>query len=438
MAKIFLSFLGTNKYYPCNYLSPGKKTVMNVRYVQEATIQQNCENFDRYIFFLTKESKNVNWQDDGYIDKNGSKIKNQGLKTRLELLGLKEKVEEEIIKEGFTENEIWEIFQKIYDKVEKNDQIVFDITHAFRFLPMLGMVLINYLKATKDVELLGIYYGAFEALGPGYKVEKIPIEKRNVNILDLISLSLLQDWTFAANAVSQFGNPEKMSELTKKQLTPILSETKGKDKAAANLRNLVESISKITDNITSCRGPKIFKDNSYENVNNCLDQMKGDYIPPLIPIITSLQDNLKNLSSDKGASNAFQLVGWCIRYDWIQQGYTILFESIITLMLDNLGEPNDDLTKRSVASACFAISYNNTPHDEWLNLPAKHPELTKKYLESEIVKLLDKEITQLQDLRNDINHAGFKPNRTKSNTLKNELNNIYNVIIEKLEIHKLC
>ena len=69
------------------------------------------------------------------------------------------------IPEGKSEAEIWEIFNIVFGSLEREDEVVFDITHAFRSIPMLAIVILNYAKMMKKVTLSGIYYGAFEVLG---------------------------------------------------------------------------------------------------------------------------------------------------------------------------------------------------------------------------------------------------------------------------------
>jgi hypothetical protein len=38
MRKVFLSFLGTTNYFPCNYYREGHELVKNIRFVQEAEV----------------------------------------------------------------------------------------------------------------------------------------------------------------------------------------------------------------------------------------------------------------------------------------------------------------------------------------------------------------------------------------------------------------
>lgn len=232
--KVFISFLGTNQYLECNYYSSDGRVEENLKYVQEASIKHFCSDFDAYIFFLTKDAKEKNW------------VGEAGLESRLSSVTVNNgEIISQDIPNGFNINQIWEIFQIVFDQIQMNDVLVLDITHAFRSLPMLGMVLINYLKATKNVKIQGIYYGAFEALGPMHIVKEMPLKDRNVEILDLIGFSLLQDWTVAANNFYEFGNVDKLSELITKEIKPILVETKGSDNDAKMLRNFIKPLPEI-------------------------------------------------------------------------------------------------------------------------------------------------------------------------------------------------
>lgn len=430
--KKFISFLGTSNYHYCNYSSAGKEAVKNVKYVQEATIKQHCMDYDNFIFFLTQDALKKNWLDNGHFDTEGKQIVNSGLQSCLNKMGLDEKLEPVVIKEGFNNEEIWGIFQSIYQKISDNDQIVFDITHAFRFLPMLGMVLINYLKTLKNVEVKGIYYGAFEALGPAHIVKKMNADERNVEILDLLNFSLLQDWTIAAHAMLKFGNTEKLSELAKMEINPLLKASEGNDTDAANLRSFINPLNSIFQNIAACRGKAVYVNKDYENVNKSLGQLKKDLIPPMKPLIEKLEDRVQLLNSNKHIMNGFKAVEWCIEYDWIQQGFTILFETGISYILWKNDLDIDNLNHRNITSSCFTIHQKSIPENEWGKNTSENIEVTKKVLTSRIFIAICPEMASLQHTRNDINHAGFRNNPMPYKKLKAFLINTYNAIVLKM------
>jgi len=102
-------------------------------------------------------------------------------------------------------DEIWGLFNIIVGLVHVKDQIIFDITHGFRSLPMVALSVMNYLESTKDANINGIYYGAFEALGSPAQVKEMDITLRNAPIIDLTPLKVVQDWAKAAEVLKKQG-----------------------------------------------------------------------------------------------------------------------------------------------------------------------------------------------------------------------------------------
>jgi len=183
MPNLYLSFLGTNDYLPCTYEYRSER-IANVRFVQEATIRMNCmdwQNQDRVVIFTTQKAFRQNWKDDGHRNpETGEKIPVQGLETCIKNIEGRFSLDQQLIKDGSNEKEIWEIFTQVFESIRDGDEIIFDITHAFRSIPMLAIVVLNYAKIMKKASLKGIYYGAMESLGSLSEARKLPLEKRIV------------------------------------------------------------------------------------------------------------------------------------------------------------------------------------------------------------------------------------------------------------------
>jgi len=419
--KVFISFLGTSKYTECNYCSSSGLVEKNIAFVQEATIKHNCMDYDLFLFFLTKEAKLNNWD------------RENGLYSRLQLIeGVKDKVIAKDIPNGFNINEIWEIFQIIYDQIKNNDQLVFDITHAFRSLPMLGMVLINYLKAVKKVEINGIYYGAFEALGHPSIVNDMPMDKRNVEILDFIGFSLLQDWTTAANNFYEFGNVNKLTELISKEISPILKETKGDDIDANMLRSFIKPLPAIFENITTVRLQEIYKSKQYNDVKESIKKINKKNIPQVAPLIDKIYEKLIPFHEENSILNGFHIVKLCLDYGWIQQAYTILIETTVSYILESEKLDWKKEEYRNITNSCFTILKHNIQEESWTGDASKQPHLTKQLLNSPLVFLLNDDFIDLINCRNDINHAGIRKNPMAAKTLKLNIERIYCNLISKI------
>lgn len=435
MAKVFISFLGTNNYLHCNYINSDGQRVEDVKFVQEATIRMNCLDFDKFVFLLTDLAYKENWVDkDIHIkdDIEESTMVDKGLNSRLLDYIEPAKIVIQPITEGYTEEQIWDIFNIIYRHINTNDEIVIDVTHAFRSLPMLAIVLIDYLKSLKNVSVSGLFYGAFEALGSYSRAKEIPVENRDVSILNLTAFSQLQDWSKAAHNLVKYGNSEKIVELTQSQIRPILIATAGKDIAASNLRKFADNLSPIFDSIRTARGKNITFNKSYGELKELLPLIKMDLIAPLSPIISLIEDRLSAMESTDTVLNSFRAVSWCIEYGWIQQGFTILVETIITAVLRDINLDDINHLNRTIAAQVFKIEYYCLDQDIWAKESKENPDVVNTIRSSRILKKLLAEYESLTDFRNDINHCGYRQNARDQKKLSSSLKEFHCKIISKL------
>ena len=104
---------------------------------------------------------------------------------------------------------------------------------------MLFIVLLNYAKALKDIQIKQISYGAFEVLGGPISVkENYPNPKdRVVPILDLTSFAALQDWTLAAFDFKAYGEIQRLTDLS--SLTSILKHAQAEKETTKLLLSLI-------------------------------------------------------------------------------------------------------------------------------------------------------------------------------------------------------
>jgi CRISPR-associated Csx2 family protein len=134
------------------------------------------------VIFLTDEAFRKNWENDGYGMRKDGSTDCKGLRQCLEELSLSVPLKQVRIQDGKSEAEIWDIFNQVYSILECEDRVTMDITHAFRSIPMLAIVLLNYARALKQISISGIHYGAFEVLGNLSMVENMPLIERRVPI----------------------------------------------------------------------------------------------------------------------------------------------------------------------------------------------------------------------------------------------------------------
>ncbi|WP_322785246.1 TIGR02221 family CRISPR-associated protein [Methanotorris igneus] len=163
-----LTFLGTTKYSEVVYTHEGKE--VKTRYIQK--VLSEIFKPDEVVIFVTNEA----------YKEHGDSIKKE--------LGNVSFVQIEIPK---SQEDLWDLFEKIVESVNDNDEIIFDITHAFRHIPFMSFIVLLYLQQVKNVKIKGIYYGAFMK-----DYNKAPI-------FDLSSLLNLAEWLYEIRDLKKYG-----------------------------------------------------------------------------------------------------------------------------------------------------------------------------------------------------------------------------------------
>ena len=437
MTKVFISFLGTNNYLPCNYYYQQQDVkVDNIRFVQEGIVQLCCGEWqaeDRLLFFLTEEAEQKNWQDDRHQAKDGSIIQQAGLASRIQALKLAAQIEKHPIANGFNSQEVWQIFEVVFAQLRAGDEVIFDITNAFRSIPMLGTVLMNYAKSLKGISILNIFYGAFEALGPVYKVRELPVTDRNVEIVSLKSLSVLQDWTNAANEFIYSGRTKAIEELIQEEtLKEIIQNPDAR--TIRDFQTFAFALEKMSLAMSTVRGNDIMKGSIFRFVDKIVEQlMDKQFIAPLQPILERIQAKTTQFReySKHEVHNTFKVIEWCIETNLIQQGLTLLQEAIITYVMiyfkpiskmDYKVYAHRSLVKNAIVNA-----------SKWKEDVGEQHQSPKNW--SRIKPLYDHEIgifeafesllKGLKNFRNDLNHAGFSHHAEKSEQFQQNLNQYF-------------
>lgn len=448
MAKKYISFLGTNRYVPANYYYPTEKHQVDyVCYVQEAIIPLLCADWtseDEALIFLTEKAEQENWSKGG--DPKNKKDKKRypeyGLEKRLEFLKKEGNYSLGIrpirnIPKGIEEDEIWELFDRILAELAPKDQIILDITYSFRSIPMLGMVLMNYAKLLKGVEVIGVYYGAFETLGQAFEVWDKDTKDRNAPIVNLMGISELQDWTIAAESFLNGGNAQAISK--KIGLTQSI---------------LAENLEQFTNSLLMCRGKDLKLDLPINNLKTIVSVSQQTNIQAqLQPILEKVEEKIAPFES-RSVRNGLAAVQWCIDHKMIQQGYTFLQETIVSLTLEESGFSEfllDSTWRLRVSPLMGRRKPTDLIRPPKPDDPDEEPVYTQK--QEEELKKLNKiyawikthkkirtpyrKLTGKKGLRNDVNHLGMKPDPAKVPDLIKHLDDILKELITILQSYNL-
>lgn len=412
--KVFISFLGTGLYREAVYEFAGKRPAPT-RFVQEALVWHLCRDWsaeDQVIVFCTEGAKEANW-----LNKEEKDEPVQGLKTTLHRLkeaeGLQVNIQETIlISEGFNESQVWEIFQTVYDVLEEEDEIYFDITHSFRVIPLFATVLFNFAKVMKRTTLRGVYYGAFEALGPGYLLDKKhpnPSD-RVCPIVDLIQVVALQQYTAVAHELEQYGRIKGLNELLRdKKKRPELS----------SLNNLNDKLTKFEKYLQTNNLLELANGNNYlEERTNVMDLSKG-VDKPIQLILSHLWNNLEqcgfNVDDTASNQNIEAAIRWVDKHDMLLQAYTLGQEYLIFRLVEIYGDMIPQFTKqkpkdqkksrRLYISAICGMEQSDVDEENFKGDLAKYLQATKAILADPYIIKIRPCFIQITTCRNEINHA---------------------------------
>ena len=433
--KVLISFLGTSQYQECKYSYPdgSGRFSESVRFIQEATLEylvneDSWTSEDVVYIVLTEESETNNWNDDhifvtDFIDSNNGKYiredkQENGLDSRLETFkknyGLHFKIKSiKLTKDE--EKDMWKIFEKVFSVIKDDDNLYIDVTHGYRYLPMFLLILCNYSKFLKNVKVKGITYGNYE----GRNGDVAPI-------VDLLPLTQLQDWTFAAGQYLDSGNVKQLVEM--------------KDKVESEeLNSIIDKLVVVIKERQTCRGLSIHNSENLallkENLDNYFKKGSGNNCSeePLHNILRKIDDSLKDFKGSPDVMNGFYAAQWCVDNGLYQQAITMLRENIITFFCVKKGyKINVYNFNRAFNRACVEDALNlrekgktidglifkgsfDKENSESEEQKKKCEEQKKKYKDSveEIMndKLLTPDVVELwssvRDYRNNFNHNGM-------------------------------
>lgn len=421
MRQVFLSMLGVTRYVPCRYQVENWTSGL-VTFIQEALVSFYCRNWsvdDRIFIFCTEEAEEKNWNDRGNFK--------QGLCLRLKRCSLSVPVEKVSIPEGRSEDEVMEIFIKIVEQFNSKDQVISDVTHSFRSIPLLASVVLSYAKVVKKIQVKRICYGALEAIGNQKEVEKIPEQERIVPVFDLTPFDYLLGWARAVDIFLKAGRADEIKRLLGQKVAPIFKERKDEDKTslARRLSNFGNKLNSFCNNVMAVRGQKIEKGTF--NFSSQIDELKAQtLIPPMNPLFDLLQNRLYPFDSSKKLLG-FEAAKWCIEHKMVPQAYIFLLETVITALCKWHGDNPLDQDKREFWSGLLHVIASRIPERSWkksvLSQRQKAQQVIKK--EGESLRKLAIAVSSLRNNRNDFLHGGWRKNASSADSLLEQVKGHY-------------
>lgn len=415
MPKKLFTFLGINDYKPTVYyfngdiISDEDYEDIKTPYVQLPLCKKLGYDTELRVC-LTPEARDKNW-----ISTNEKK----GLEELLTEKGIKAEPVE--ILNGEDINELWQNFDRIFNKFEKDDEVYVDITYSLRSIPVIFMSLLSYAQAAKNINIKGIYYGAFDV---GKTIELGGEESKLVPIFDLTFFNRIQDWSKGAEEFLTTGNSKLLSDEIRKAKNSVSEIFKTGTIDERNEARLMESISKnlkaYSEDLLTCRGKNIAKD--CKNLKDELNKIKEITISDFTPFSKIINQLCNKLEPYKGEiiNDSIYAIKQCEDFGLLQQAYTMLRETIITFATIQIKLDYNNTDKRKNIENI--INYFDCSRKNKSSLDETEIELKSKCNEEEMKKIA-KVFKDIGGIRNDLNHGGFSDNATSYLKFKKNLGN---------------
>jgi CRISPR-associated DxTHG motif protein len=342
-----VTFLGTGNYESANYR--WNDYTCETPFVQEAFV--HWLKPETTCVLLTVGARAKHWDDD--------------LSQRLQ--GHTQIVEVDI-PDGKSEAELWRIFAAISDAVQEGDEIVFDITHGFRSLPMIAMLTIAYLKQVKGVKVQYVLYGAYEAR-----------DNQGAPVFDLMPFAELLDWLAAAKMFTATGDSSELGRLIQdvQDAAHRNKEAYG-DSLPLALKNFGAALKEVSNDLLLARVPNLPK-----SVINLIEKQKrasaevSQWARPLTLLLDKIAATYAPFRDDSLPTQA-ALIRWYLDHNHIVQAMTLAREWVVNYYAQQKSLSRDDAEDELNQRA------NNQENDELVQL-----------------------WSSIRNIRNDLAHCGF-------------------------------
>lgn len=231
-----------------------------------------------------------------------------------------------LIKYGLNEEEVMEninIVLGLEQYLRQDDELIVDITHSFRSLPMFVMNLLIYLQnvSKKQVKISHIHYGMLDMINElGY-----------APIIEMKRMLDVNNWITGAYSFSEFGNAYKIAKLMENEDLSVANLLK----RFSNLMNLnhLHGIQSLSQELTS------LKNKEYQTL------LPQQIITPIT------EDFIKQFNATRNTHASFQVrvARWQFEHKKYAQALLSLNESIITYVCEENGMRWDDYDCRENA-----------------------------------------------------------------------------------------
>lgn len=112
------------------------------------------------------------------------------------------------IPKGQSDQENWELFDQIVAAIPEKEEVLFDITHGFRSLPVVTLLALSFLRVARGVKVQGVVYGAYDQQRPTEEITPV---------FDLTPFLEMLDWANATKRFIETGDSSRLKPLLERE-----------------------------------------------------------------------------------------------------------------------------------------------------------------------------------------------------------------------------
>ena len=314
------------------------------------------------------------------------------------------------IPNGETQDEMWNIFEKLTSQIDEKDEVSFDITHGLRSIPFLVFLAAAFLKSAKQVSIKGIYYGALELRkGSQENPGAAPI-------IDLSEFVTLLDWLNASEQFVKFGNASELAARLRK------TGTEGSlEKAAASLEKVSRSLRLILPDQVMEASHEL--ERSLMNAAQAIKQsarpfsvlskqVTDSYVAFARPNPRLKQNLLPSLECER------QIIRWYLERDLLVQAVTLSREWVISWCMVHAGYVDlYDRNSRESVKNVLGGGANTDPRWWELGQMSQKFDTGKRLFDIPSIRKALDIWPQLTKVRNTLDHAGKSASQRAAESL---------------------
>jgi CRISPR-associated DxTHG motif protein len=324
------------------------------------------------------------------------------------------------IPEPGSESALWEIFRTLSEAITPHDEIIIDVTHAFRALPLIALASASYVQTLTGAKIRHILYGAWEARDQ---------DSGRCPVYDLGLFLRLQEWTLAAAILKQTGD----SRLFGRLLSDIQNDFQSRRSEAENgalptrLKSAGAALDSLSKALALTRPDEIAL--ALPELFRRLDQASGQFdrwAAPFSQALTVIKETYSPLAGGTLASE-FCLIQWYAEREHPLQAVTLAREWIVSCTAAHLGfagqrhrsdrEPVENMLNHATIRRAEEIRGIPSPL-----LPA--------FDALPCAEVLERTWGRVRDLRNDLAHCGMNERPASAASALKGVRNLLNLMKE--------